>query len=61
MKIIFRQNIPDDINKPFGIYQYDEVAAQNQYYIDIRGIIREKSWVWLNEVQSSYENVSKYF
>ena len=61
MKIIFRQNIPDDINRPFGIYQYDEVATQNQYYIDIRGIIREKSWTWLNEVQSSYENVSKIF
>ena len=61
MKIIFRQNIPDDINKPFGIYQYDEVAAQNQYYIDIRGIVRENSWNWLDEVQASYSDVSKGF
>lgn len=61
MKIIFRHNIHDDIDKPFGIYQYDELIAKNPYYIDIRGIVREKGWIWLDEIQSSFTNVSKKF
>lgn len=61
MKIIFKRNIPESIDKPFGIYQYDELLSQNPLYIDIREIVREKSWIWLDEVQSSYTDVSKAF
>lgn len=61
MKIIFRHNINVNIDKPFGIYQYDELIARNPYYIDIRGIVRGKSWIWLDEIQSSFTNVSKKF
>lgn len=61
MKIIFKRKIPENIDKPFGIYQYDELMAQNPYYIDIRGFVREKTWIWLEEIQSSFADVSRAF
>ncbi len=61
MKIVFRDKIPDNIDVPFGIYEYDEVLAQNPNYIDIRGIVREKCWVWLDEIQESHACVSSKF
>ena len=35
MKITFLQNI-DTIDKPFGVYQYDEQLAKEPNYVDIR-------------------------
>lgn len=61
MKIIFKRKVPHNIDKPFGIYQYDELVAQNPCYIDIRGIVRKKTWVWLDEIQSSHANVARAF
>lgn len=61
MKITFKDRIPDNVNIPFGIYQYDESLRQNSKYIDIRGIVREKNSTWLDEIHSSFANVSSAF
>lgn len=61
MKIVFREKIPDNIDVPFGIYEYDEVLAQHPNYVDLRGIIRDKCWVWLAEIQESHAYVSSKF
>jgi len=61
MKINFRRNISDNVDVPFGIYHYDELLAQNSLYIDIRGIVRENSWTWLDDIHSSYADVSRAF
>lgn len=58
MKIIFAEDLPSVLDAPFAIYNYDECAAGRENYVDIRRLVREKGWEWLDDVQSSYEAVS---
>jgi len=61
MEIVFTNNVPENINEPFGIYFYYEMVAQNHNYIDIRGIVQANCWIWLDEIQQSHCEVSKVF
>jgi len=61
MKITFLQSMPDNFDKPFGIYQYDEQLAQNSNYIDIRGVVKENAEDWLDQIQCSHSQLSKKF
>ena len=61
MKITFLQNMPDTIDKPFGIYQYDEQLAQEPNYMDIRGIIWANDQNWLDQIQKSHAQISEKF
>jgi len=61
LKVTFKDQIPDNVNIPFGIYQYDESLRQNSNYIDIRGIVRGKNSAWLDEIHSSFANLSSAF
>ena len=61
MKIILLQNVPDNLDKPFGIYQYNEQLAKNPKYIDIRGIVEARARDWLDQVQRSHAQLSKTF
>lgn len=61
MKVIFCSQIPRDIGKPFAIYLYDEVIARHPSSIDIRAIIKNKSDVWLDEVNASFALLSAKF
>ena len=61
MKIVFKRHVPANIDAPFGIYEYDETLVQHPLYVDIRGIVRENCWAWLDEVQKSHANVSRSF
>ena len=61
MKITFLQNMPDTIDKPFGVYQYDEQLAKEPNYVDIRGIIWTNDQNWLDQVQKSHAQISAKF
>ena len=61
MKIVFSNEIPNDKNINYAIYNYDEVLANKSNYIDIRAIVRDNSWEWLDEIQDSHVNLSKEF
>ena len=61
MKIVLVDKIPDNIDVPFGTYEYDEVLSKHPKYIDIRGIVREKCGAWVDEIQESHAVVSSRF
>ena len=61
MKITFLRGLPDKFNKPFGVYQYDERLVREPGYIDIKGIIKEKTGDWLDEIQRSHARLSEEF
>jgi len=61
MKVVFKDRVPDRLDKPFANYEYDESLAKHPYYIDLKHIVREKLWEWLDEIQISYDNVARRF
>ena len=50
-----------DFNKPFAIYQYDEVLSQKPGYVDIRGIVQRETCGWLDNLQKSHSDISRFF
>ena len=61
MKVTFLQNIPDNIDKPFAVYQYDEQLAGHPKYINVKGIVELNQRDWLDQVQYSHSQLSKRF
>jgi len=61
MKIILLANFPENLNKPFAAYQYNEVLVSRGGYINIPEIIAEKSDDWLNDINKSFADLSRRF
>lgn len=61
MKVAFLSQIPENINKPFAIYEHNEVLSSHHYYIDIREIIKNRNKEWFNEINKSHADLSKNF
>lgn len=62
MKVTFVDDIDGaDIDRPFAIYQYDEVLSQQKNYIDVKSIIRANGYSWLDDLQKSHVEVSSFF
>ena len=61
MKIIFLNDLPAKLDRPFGVYDYDERFIGNPNYIDVRGIVKAKNKEWLDEVQRDHAQLSQKF
>ncbi len=61
MQIIFKKTFLDTCNIPFGIYHYNERIAQEPSYIDLRGIVQERTSAWLDDLHFSHSRLSELF
>ena len=62
MKILFTKKPVDSGSSiPFAIYQYDESLTHFSGYIDVKTIIKKKSLIWLDEIETSHAELSKRF
>jgi len=61
MKIIFTNYFSNRINAPFALYEFDEYLAKKPLYIDIRGIVRKRRLLWLDDLHKSFSKVSSAF
>jgi len=61
MKIRFLNNIPDNCDTPFAVYQHDELLVKSPRHLDIRSIVEENAENWLDEIQKSHAQLSEKF
>lgn len=61
MKITFIKKLPEKFNGHFAIYEYDEVLANHPGYIDVRGVVKNQSEKWLDEINESFSHLSSTF
>ncbi len=61
MKITFVQNPPTSFDRPFAVYRGDPALEHEPLYIDIKSIVREKVWVWLDALQAEHATISARF
>lgn len=60
MKISFVRDVDCvDFSKPFAFYRYDEAVAGHKNYVDIKAIVSNKAYSWLDDIHSSHTDLSK--
>jgi hypothetical protein len=61
IKIIFQNSGDTPPDQYFTTYFRDENLVNNPLYIDVRGIMRENCWNWLDDVHLSFSELSSRF